>query len=305
MARRRRVIRAAALWAVGAVALAGIGANVLGPAGTGAPTATTVGAGSRTSGSGSGMGADGASVASASPASSGDQPGPLAGEVVAASDPLPADEELSADPSTTADAVCGTEPGQRTVEEYLARDRSFGPVTVDGVQSADDCVAIRRFQFRYGIRPVTGRADTVTADVVGRLVASTAVVSRGDCAPSAAGMTACVDLTLQTMWVVRDGAVVFGPTIVRTGAPGLRTPTGAYTVYFRNPREWSDPYLVWLPYWQNFNGGIGFHETVTYLHNPTLGSHGCVNLLHADAEALWNVTSIGTTVRVFGQRPGT
>jgi lipoprotein-anchoring transpeptidase ErfK/SrfK len=105
--------------------------------------------------------------------------------------------------------------------------------------------------------------------------------------------------------VVRDGAVVFGPVVVRTGAPGMETPVGVYDVNVRNPREWSYPYQVWLPYWQNFNEGVGFHETITYLHNPAIGSHGCVNLLHVDAVALWDTTPIGTTVRLFGGRPGT
>jgi lipoprotein-anchoring transpeptidase ErfK/SrfK len=62
---------------------------------------------------------------------------------------------------------------------------------------------------------------------------------------------------------------------------------------------------VWLPWWQAFNGGIGFHETTTYIHDGSIGSHGCVNLLHADAVSLWNLTTVGTAVRVFGSRPGT
>jgi lipoprotein-anchoring transpeptidase ErfK/SrfK len=62
---------------------------------------------------------------------------------------------------------------------------------------------------------------------------------------------------------------------------------------------------VWLPYWQRFVGGIGFHETTSYLHDPALGSHGCVNLLHRDAVTLWGELHMGATVRVFGRRPGT
>ena len=53
------------------------------------------------------------------------------------------------------------------------------------------------------------------------------------------------------------------------------------------------------------DAGIGFHETTTYLHNGSIGSHGCVNLLPADAVALWGTTATGTTVKVFGRRPGT
>src|SRR5205814_1651614 len=129
---------------------------------------------------------------------------------------------------------------------------------------------------------------------------------------------------LTTAVVVGAGAFAFGParsgsrgapagsagadgqTVVRTGmAGGYQTPPGTYRVDQRATREWSHPYHVWLPYWQDFDAGIGFHETTTYLHNGSIGSHGCVNLLPADAVALWGTTATGTTVKVFGRRPGT
>ena len=104
---------------------------------------------------------------------------------------------------------------------------------------------------------------------------------------------------------MRAGTVVMKPTVVRTGKPGYATPTGTYHIGWRNLREWSDPYEVWMPYWQQFTGGIGFHETPSYLHNKSIGSHGCVNLLHADAVRLWELGKVGTRVYVFGRRPGT
>ena len=68
---------------------------------------------------------------------------------------------------------------------------------------------------------------------------------------------------------MRGGKVVMKPTVTRTGMPGYRTPAGTYTVNFRNIKEWSDPYEVWLPYWQHFTQGMGFHETTTYLHDKS------------------------------------
>jgi lipoprotein-anchoring transpeptidase ErfK/SrfK len=62
---------------------------------------------------------------------------------------------------------------------------------------------------------------------------------------------------------------------------------------------------VWLPYWQSFNADIGFHQTTSYLHEASLGSHGCVNLLPADAVAYWDTLEDGSNVRVFGHRVGT
>jgi lipoprotein-anchoring transpeptidase ErfK/SrfK len=53
------------------------------------------------------------------------------------------------------------------------------------------------------------------------------------------------------------------------------------------------------------DGGNGFHETTTYIHNYAIGSHGCINLLHDDAVKYWNELHVGSPVNVFGHRPGT
>jgi hypothetical protein len=52
------------------------------------------------------------------------------------------------------------------------------------------------------------------------------------------------------------------------------------------PAQWSNPYHVWLPYWQHFHDGMGYHEVTNYVHDPSGGSHGCVNLLFGDAVKL-------------------
>src|SRR3954451_1048979 len=48
---------------------------------------------------------------------------------------------------------CATGPYKKQVEGYLKKLGGFGPVTVNGRQSAADCAAITRFQKRYGIQP--------------------------------------------------------------------------------------------------------------------------------------------------------
>ncbi|WP_433128706.1 L,D-transpeptidase family protein [Micromonospora sp. CA-240977] len=204
--------------------------------------------------------------------------------------------------STGTPTVAGCPQGQhqREVETYLARLGGFGAVTVDGRQSAADCAAIKKFQKRYGIRPVEGRAGPTTYDVAQRL----ATTDPARC-KAGTGTTFCVDLTRQTVWAVRGGKVIMPPTVTRTGMAGYRTPAGTFTVNFRNPKEWSDPYEVWLPYWQHFTQGMGFHETTTYLHDTSIGSHGCVNLLHADAVRMWELGKVGTRVVLIGRRPGT
>lgn len=202
--------------------------------------------------------------------------------------------------SPSADPGCPQGEYQRQVERDLARLGGFGRVIVDGRQSPEDCAAIKKFQRRYGIVPAEGRAGPVTADVARRLAETD--TSRCE---ARKGTTFCVDLTRQTAWVMRNGRVIMKPTVVRTGMPGYATATGHFQINARNLKEWSRPYKVWLPYWQHFTQGMGFHETTTYLHDKSLGSHGCVNLLPQDARRMWELGSIGTHVHVFGRRPGT
>ncbi|MBN1172500.1 MAG: murein L,D-transpeptidase [Micromonosporaceae bacterium] len=208
-------------------------------------------------------------------------------------------------PSKTSAAGCQTGEYQREVEKYLSQIGTYDAVVVDGRQSTGDCSAIKKFQKRFGISPVNGRAGPTTRSVAKRIATSLTAAEQAKCGAPGSGATVCVNLTLQTVWVVKDGAVVFGPTVTRTGMKGYATPVGTYSVFRRNMKEWSNPYKVWLPYWQNFVRGIGFHATTTYLHNASIGSHGCVNLLYGDAKTLYSTIGIGTRVKVFGHRPGT
>ncbi|MGC9669077.1 L,D-transpeptidase family protein [Planosporangium sp. 12N6] len=251
------------------------------------------------------VGAAGTTGESASPGTTSSRDAtPVPGTTSAAPDPAVTAADPAAPPPVPAE--CRDGERQQEVESYLARLDGYGPVVVDGVQTAADCAAISKFQDRYGISPAEGRAGPTTAGVARRIVTSMDAEERAKCRVDGPALTICVDLTQQTAWAVRNGAVVWGPTVIRTGMRGgYQTPTGTYRIYGRNQREWSVPYKVWLPYWQAFNGGIGFHETTTYIHDGALGSHGCVNLLHADAVALWKLGSVGTTVQVFGNRPGT
>jgi lipoprotein-anchoring transpeptidase ErfK/SrfK len=203
--------------------------------------------------------------------------------------------------SRAAAASCQTGRYQKQVEGYLKKLGGFGSVTVDGKQSAADCAAIKRFQSRYGIRPVAGLAGPTTYGVARRLAGT----KTSNCRAKKSGTTICVDLTRQTVYVMRDGKVLVKPTVTRTGMKGYRTPTGTFKINKRTKKEWSNPYKVWMPYWQRFVGGVGLHQTTTYLHDAWRGSHGCVNLLGADAKKLYGIGRIGTTVKVYGRRPGT
>ncbi|WP_246635748.1 L,D-transpeptidase family protein [Actinoplanes hulinensis] len=198
-------------------------------------------------------------------------------------------------------ASCATGKYQKKVEGYLKQLGGYGTVTVDGKQSTADCAAIVKFQKRFGIQPAKGLAGPTTYDVAKRLAAT----KTSACKPKKKGITFCVDLTNQTTWVMKNGKPHTKPTVTRTGYAGYRTPAGTFSINKRTKKEWSDPYEVWLPYWQRFIGGRGFHQTTTYIHDKWRGSHGCVNLLQSDAKLYYGIGKIGMTVKVFGRRPGT
>ena len=198
-------------------------------------------------------------------------------------------------------ATCQTGKYQKQVEGYLKKLGGFGSVTVDGKQSAADCAAIKKFQSRYGIKPVAGLAGPTTYSVSKRLAST----KTANCRASKSGTTFCVDLTNQTVFVMKNGKVHVKPTVTRTGMKGYRTPTGTFKINKRTKKEWSNPYHVWMPYWQRFVGGVGFHQTTSYLHDGWRGSHGCINMLGSDAKAFYGIGKIGSTVKVFGRRPGT
>ena len=210
-------------------------------------------------------------------------------------------QPVAVKPGTPAEVCRGTGPGQLAVEKYLAAHTGFGPVTVDGKQSAQDCAAIKKFQARYGVLPLAGYAGPVSGSVATRLSS----VATAKC--SVKGLTVCVDLTSQTMWVVSGGETVLGPVPIRTGRAGKATPPGFYSIHDKKKWTTSSEFKdVPLPYWERFNGGMGFHQTPSYLYDQNSpGSHGCINLLRRDAIALFGLTHTGTRVHIFGVKPGT
>lgn len=203
-------------------------------------------------------------------------------------------------PTAAATTSCPQGAKQKDVEIALAKIGTYGPIVVDGVQTAADCETIKRFQRRMGISPASGRAGETTGNVAKRIAAT----NPATCNAGTATM-ACVDLTHQTFYIMKGGQVVLGPTVTRTGMRGFATTAGTFKINDRSTKHWSRPYKVWLPYWQHFNDGMGLHETTTYIHNTGIGSHGCVNLLHADAVKAYSLLGYGSKVKVFGRRPGT
>ncbi|RSS83988.1 L,D-transpeptidase family protein [Streptomyces sp. WAC06614] len=207
---------------------------------------------------------------------------------------------ITATPAAAASCNMSTGPYQREVEAFLG-------LSVDGVQSAADCRAIKSFQAQHGITPTEGYAGPLTGQTVRTMLAQRAAGhnpnKHGDC-PTNVGRIACVDLTRQLSWIQDGSRLKYGPVPVRTGKAGTETRTGHNTIYYRSRNHWSTLYNVWMPYSQFFDGGIAFHSVDKSMWNPP-GSAGCVNMTPTDAEAYWNMLKNGDDVYVYGRKPGT
>ncbi|SFG15591.1 L,D-transpeptidase [Oribacterium sp. WCC10] len=123
-----------------------------------------------------------------------------------------------------------------------------------------------------------------------------------------------VDISSQHAYFYQDGVCVWESPIVSGTATnaGRATPTGLFTVNYkttdrilRGPigKNGKPTYESHVDYWMPFNGGIGLHDANwrssfggdIYINN---GSHGCINLPHDRAQALYGLINKGTVVVV-------
>lgn len=189
-----------------------------------------------------------------------------------------------------------TGPYQWDLERHLK-------LPADGRQSTADCVAIRAFQQRTGVKPTDGYASLATYRTMLVVQARANPNAAGKC-PVRTYQVTCVDLDRQLVWVQRGERVIFAPVPARTGKDGQETRTGWHTVYWKNRDHYSDLYdNAPMPFAQFFNDGQAFHGVLDDLFRG--GSHGCVNLRYADAERLWRIMHEGDSVYVWGVKPGT
>lgn len=104
---------------------------------------------------------------------------------------------------------------------------------------------------------------------------------------------ACVSLSKQEAWLLRDGKVVYGPVHVATGRAALPTPTGDFHVWYKVVDGWSTTYDAPMPYSVFFYEGDAFHEDPI-----TVRSHGCVHLSLKNAEYFYRFLQYGDLVEV-------
>lgn len=165
-------------------------------------------------------------------------------------------------------------------------------------QSAIDAVQVKFFWSRE--RRVRAAVATKIAAIAGEIGALPAACTD-------VGLSLCVDKTQKVLRYVRDGKVLL-TTDVRFGVPGLDTPEGTYTVWFRWEDATSgiagpDQPRAPMPYALFFNGDIAVHYSPTfdaYGYYPGGGSHGCVNVAsRADSQWVFRNTPAGTRVHVY------
>lgn len=121
-----------------------------------------------------------------------------------------------------------------------------------------------------------------------------------------------VDISIQHMWYVVDGAVAFESDVI-TGSPGRDTPAGVFTILekLRNktlvgnivPSTGQPEYRTPVSYWMRVTwSGVGFHDATWQpgfggqLYRQGFGSHGCINMPFNNVAALYNMVNVGCPV---------
>lgn len=177
-------------------------------------------------------------------------------------------------------AVSGVTVRQVQAKVGVAQDGVLGPAT---------CNAIKSYQCTKNIN-VDG--------IVGQ---QTWGIMRGNTPPR--GTRICADLRNQKLWLSKNGVRTYTAVRMRSGDPRLSqsepTKVGNHRVYYKNIDHISSIFGSPMPYAMFFYGGQAIHESTF----STAGSHGCINVTHADAKKLWNNSPVGTPVSIWGARP--
>ena len=140
-----------------------------------------------------------------------------------------------------------------------------------------------------------------------------AVASATAARPNPYGETTCVEVCLseQTAYVyVGKNLLLSTPVVTGKMTDDRKTPVGNFSIYSKETNRYlqgknSDgtKYKSYVKYWMPFHYGYGLHDASwrsqfggnIYVNG---GSHGCVNMPPAAAEALFNIAYVGMPVYV-------
>jgi lipoprotein-anchoring transpeptidase ErfK/SrfK len=122
-----------------------------------------------------------------------------------------------------------------------------------------------------------------------------------------------IDINLTQFYAIAyDGTTPVHIAIIITGTEGDGTPVGQFAIQRRVANETMDSATVGVPkgspgyyylpnvLWTQYFADGGFAIHTNYWSSPdqygALGSHGCVNMMEADAYFMWNFLNIGDHV---------
>jgi lipoprotein-anchoring transpeptidase ErfK/SrfK len=112
--------------------------------------------------------------------------------------------------------------------------------------------------------------------------------------PCVAASRACVDLSTQQAWLMRDGDVIYGPVPVATGKTSAPTDPGTFRVSWKDLHHRSSEFNnAPMPYSVFYHGGEAFHEG-----SVAVRSHGCVHLARPAAQKFYNTLLVGDVIQV-------
>jgi hypothetical protein len=151
---------------------------------------------------------------------------------------------------------------------------------------------------RGPVRLLTRTVKTVARGLLGAaallLAGAPGVSAAPSGAPCISTARACVDLSTQQAWLMREGHVIYGPVPVATGKVSAPTDPGTFNVYWKDLHHRSSLFHnAPMPYSVFFNGGDAFHEDSVTVH-----SNGCVHLTHSAAQTFYNTLRVGDVVQV-------
>lgn len=113
--------------------------------------------------------------------------------------------------------------------------------------------------------------------------------------PCTATAKACVDLSTHQAWLTDNGRAVYGPITMNDGAEGMETPTGAFTVQWKDRDHRSSEFNnAPMPYSVFFDGnGRSFHGG-----DVAKQSAGCIRLPLDAAKRFFETLQPGDEVQI-------
>lgn len=232
-------------------------------------------------------------------------------------------EEVLLDGMTIASWVTGNDGNLITVDQnqvaaYVQGLKEiYDPKGIQTWNSADGTVKSLATSYGFYI-DLVGETAALTANIqslqsVVRQPVYASVAAQG-AMPQWGNTFVEVDISSQHAYYYQDGVCIWESPIVSGTAsnPERATPTGLFTLNYkttdrvlRGPigKNGKPTYESHVDYWMPFNGGIGLHDANwrssfggnIYLNN---GSHGCINLPHDRAQALYGLINKGSVVVV-------